>query len=101
MLQSLSSRDPHFFENAPSNASSINPDWLENGHLKNYSDIVGPAGDNAVFNTAAFHSTAGSWLSGVGVDVPGFNAATIAQANIFNHYTYSTDEYKSTVLKGH
>ncbi|WP_280362904.1 hypothetical protein [Nocardia wallacei] len=102
MLQALSERDLSFFENVPPRAASFPPDWLEDGRLKSYTEIVGPTGTEKNFQaTNSFQSTADAWIDGLDIDLSAFREPTIESRYNMSDYTGSLDEYKSVVLKGH
>ncbi|MFJ1459447.1 hypothetical protein [Nocardia sp. N2S4-5] len=102
MLRALSSQDPNFFQNPPSRAAPFPSEWLENGSLKDYNDIFGPDGtERRARELTDFHSAADIWLQGYNIDTPAFGNAIVTQRENIENYAYSTDEYKSTVLKGH
>ena len=101
MLQAVSASDPNFFNHVPDKAAPFDPNWLEEGRLKNYSDILDShGGDSKSWNSSKFHSSSSSWLQGSGVDLNGFDTASQTQLHTLDHYTSSRDDYKSTVLKG-
>ncbi|WP_280330283.1 hypothetical protein [Nocardia wallacei] len=102
MLQALSTQDPNFFEKTPARAGAFPSDWLENGRLKSYTDIVGTAGTEQNFHaTKAFQSTADAWMDGLDINLSAFRESTLENRHNIGDYTSSLDEYKSAVLRGH
>ncbi|WP_280319353.1 hypothetical protein [Nocardia wallacei] len=102
MLRALSSQDPNFFQNPPDRAAAFPAEWLEDGKLRDYSDIAGPDGTEWRARALTdFHSAADVWLRGHNVDTPAFGNAVVTQRENIENYAYSAEEYKSTVLKGH
>lgn len=102
MLHAKAMQDPNLFQNIPNGAGAFPPEWLENGKLKSYEDIVGTSGTEQRFRIDnRFQSTADAWLQGLQVDTARFRSATLEQRFDNCGYTSSPDEYKSKVLKGH
>ncbi|UGT41155.1 hypothetical protein LTV02_35300 [Nocardia yamanashiensis] len=101
MLQEMSRNSPGFFDAVPRNAAPMSPEWLEDGHLRDYGDIVGPGGtDRNARNTSAFTSTADGWLNGLDVKPGDFFQQTDIRRQSYFGFTSSRDDYSSRVLKG-
>ncbi|WP_369024010.1 hypothetical protein [Nocardia cyriacigeorgica] len=101
MIQALASQDPNFFQNTPPGAAGFPPQWVEDGRLKSYEEIVGSTGsEQNPAERARLQSTAEAWLEGSGVDVAGLTASITNQQNNMQPFAMSRDDYVSRVLKG-
>lgn len=102
MINAVSSENPNYFQNTPNGATGFPSEWLEDGRLRRYEDIIGTSGTEDSFQRSlAFRSASDSWLKGSGIDVTAFRGSTTENRVNIGDYTKSPDEYKSTVLKGH
>ncbi|PPJ28822.1 hypothetical protein C5E45_17780 [Nocardia nova] len=101
MLQAKAQQDPNLFQHVPNQADQFPSEWLENGRLKSYEEIVGQPGTERNFQAQNhFSSAADAWLDGLGVDTDKFRIATVDQRFDNDAFTKSEEMYKSRVLKG-
>lgn len=103
MLETLSDRDPEFFNNKSPAAAEFPANWLDNGRLRTYEEIVATGeNDNGGPDVGRrFRSAASEWLQGAGLDDVAFNdPAGDKVSEKFDDYASSRDMYQRTVLKG-
>lgn len=104
MLETLSDRDPEFFNNKSPAAAEFPAEWLDNnGQLRTYEEIMS-SGDNTNSGPGVgtrFRSAASEWLQGAGLDDAQFND-TAGQITLehFDNFASSRDRYQTEVLKG-